>query len=372
MDAFQRATAWIDIGALQRNCERLVSELDEGTELCAVVKANGYGHGMIESARAAVSGGAQKLAVATAGESFELRAGIAEAEILVMGALTDAELDVALGAGAELGVWRQGFLEAVAERGARFGRKPRVHIKYDTGLGRLGEREPANVERMLAMADADERLELAGLWTHFATADDRDSDFFGEQLERFAELASPARERYGVALHAANSAATLRDVASHFDLVRCGVAVYGLDPFGSDPAYSKLEPVMGLSSYIADIKRFQPGDSAGYGRRWRAERETFVAAVPIGYGDGYRRGLSNAFDVLIAGSRYPVVGTVSMDNITIDLGPEPAATVGEEVVLLGRSGEGRITAEEWARRLETINYEVTCGISARVPRLQRR
>jgi alanine racemase len=129
---------------------------------------------------------------------------------------------------------------------------------------------------------------------------------------------------------------------------------------------------MGLSSYIADIKRFQPGDSAGYGRRWQAERETFVAVVPIGYGDGYRRGLSNAFDVLVAGSRHPVVGTVSMDNVTIDLGPEPAATVGEEVVLLGRSGEGRITAEEWARRLETINYEVTCGISARVPRLQRR
>jgi alanine racemase len=372
MEAFQRATAWIDLGALERNCERLGRELGERTSLCAVVKGDGYGHGMIESARAAVRGGAGMLAVATAGEAFELRAGLEESEILVMGALTDPELDVALGAAAELGVWRQGFLEAVAERGARFGYRPRVHIKYDTGMGRLGEREAANVERLLALADADPRLDLAGLWTHFATADDRDSDFLSQQLDRFTEVAVPARERYGLTLHAANSAATLREPAAHLDMVRCGIAIYGLDPFGSDPAYSELEPVMGLSSYLADVKRFEPGDSAGYGRRWQADRETFVGLVPFGYGDGYRRGLSNAFDVLIAGSRYPVVGTVSMDNLTIDLGAEPEAVVGDEVVLLGRSGEGRITAEEWARRLETINYEVTCGISARVPRLQSR
>ena len=247
-----------------------------------------------------------------------------------------------------------------------------MHVKYDSGMGRLGEREPANVERMLAAAAADERLELAGLWTHFATADERDDEFFAAQLERFAALAEPARERYGVRLHAANSAATLREPAAHFDMVRCGVAIYGLDPFGTDPAYSELEPAMGLSSYVSLIKRFEAGDSAGYGRRWVAEQPTFVGVVPIGYGDGYRRGLSDAFDVLIAGSRYPVIGTVSMDNITIDLGAAPDVSPGEEVVLLGRSGEGRITAEEWARRLETINYEVTCGISSRVPRLQRR
>lgn len=371
MGAFQRATAWVDAGAIERNCRRLGRELGEGVELCAVVKADGYGHGMIESARAALAGGAGRLAVATASEAFELRAALAETPILVMGALTDAELDVALGADAELGVWRQGFLEEVASRAASFGRRPRLHIKYDTGMGRLGEREPANVERLLATAAGDERVEAAGLWTHFATADERGDQFFATQLDRFRELAVPARERYGLTLHAANSAATLREPGAHFDMVRCGVAIYGLDPFGSDPAYSELEPALGLSSYVADIKRFRPGESAGYGRRWRAEQETFVGVVPIGYGDGYRRGLSNAFDVLVAGSRYPVVGTVSMDNITIDLGPEPRVEAGEEVVLLGRSGEGRITAEEWARRLETINYEVTCGISPRVPRLRR-
>ena len=372
MDAFQRVTAWVDTAAVERNCRRLGAELNPDTLLCAVVKSNGYGHGMIESARAAIAGGARVLAVATAGEAFELRAAIEESPILVMGALTDAELDVALGARAEIGVWHPGFLDAVAERGARLGLRPRVHVKFDTGMGRLGERDPARVERLLELAADDDRVEPAGLWTHFATADERGSSFFDEQLERFRELAVPARERHGLQLHAANSAATLRSAASHFDMVRCGVAVYGLDPFGGDPAESGLEPAMGISSYVADIKRLHPGESVGYGRRWRAERETTIGVVPVGYGDGYRRGLSNNADVLIAGDRYPVIGTVSMDNVTVDLGPEPVVSVGEEVVLLGPSGGQRISAEALARRLETINYEITCGISPRVPRLARR
>jgi alanine racemase len=370
--AFQRATAWIDLGAASRNCERLARELSGEAALCAVVKADAYGHGMADCARAALRGGAEMLAVATAAEAFELRSALADARILVMGALTDPELDVALGAGAEIAVWREGFLDAVAERGRRLGRRPRLHVKYDTGMGRLGLPGPAEVERLLARAEKEPRVELSALWTHFATADEREDEFFDQQLERFAELGRLAKERHGVALHAANSAATLREPAAHFDLVRCGVATYGLDPFGSDPAYSELEPVMGLSSYVAQIKRFEAGQSAGYGRRWRAPGPTFVGIVPIGYGDGYRRGLSDAFDVLVGGSRYAVVGTISMDNATVDLGPEPSVSEGEEVVLLGRSGEGRITAEEWARRLGTINYEVTCGISPRVPRLQRR
>lgn len=372
MDAFQRATAWIDHGAVERNCSRLEAALDGDAKLCAVVKANGYGHGMLDSARAALSGGASCLAVATASEAFELRETLSEPRIMVIGALTDPELDAALGARAELTVWYEEFLEAVADRGRRFGVRPRVHVKYDTGMGRLGTRDPAAVEALLEAAAGDERVELTGLWTHFATADERDSPFFDEQLERFADLALPARERYGLELHAANSAATLRDPSSHFDMVRCGIAVYGLDPFGVDGAEAGLEPVLGLSSYLADLKRFEAGQSAGYGRRWSAQAETCVGVVPIGYGDGVRRALTNNCEVLIAGRRYPLVGTVSMDNITVDLGPEPEVEPGEEVVLLGASGEERVTAEEWAQRLETINYEVTCGISPRVPRVRRR
>jgi alanine racemase len=372
--AFQRATAWVNTASLAANCRRLAGELADGTALCAVVKANGYGHGAAEAGRAALEGGAEMLAVAAASEAFELRNAQIEAPILTMGALTDPELDVALGARSEVAVWREGFLEMVAERGAGFGTRPRVHVKHDTGMGRLGDPDAANVERLLARAAADDRVELAGLWTHFATADDRDSSFFDEQLRRFTPVAERAREAYGedLVIHAANSAATLREPASHFDMVRCGIAVYGLDPFGEDSAAVDLLPVMGLSSYVADIKRFAAGDSAGYGQTWKADQDTFVGVVPIGYGDGVRRGLSNRAEVLIAGERYPVVGTISMDNLTVDLGPEPVVTPGEEVVLLGPSGEDRVTADEWAVALDTINYEVTCGISPRVPSIARR
>ena len=172
----------------------------------------------------------------------------------------------------------------------------------------------------------------------------------------------------GLICHAANSAATLRDPASHFDLVRCGVGIYGLDPFQSDPADEGLEPALSLESWVAAVKRFEPGDSAGYGRRWIAAEPTWVATVPIGYGDGWRRALSDNCDVLVSGRRYPLVGTVSMDNVTVELGAETDVEVGDPVVLIGEQDGERILCEEVARRLDTINYEVTCGLTQRVRR----
>ena len=172
----------------------------------------------------------------------------------------------------------------------------------------------------------------------------------------------------GVVVHAANSAATLREPASHFDMVRCGVAIYGLDPFGADPAAQGLRPALELRSYVADVKRFEPGASAGYGRTWRAPEETWVGVLPIGYGDGVRRALSNNGEVLVRGHRHPIVGNVSMDNLTIDLGPRTDVEPGDDAVLIGSQGSERILAEELARRLETINYEITTGVSPRVPR----
>jgi alanine racemase len=365
-----RALATIDVGAVERNCARIASELSPGTALCAVVKADGYGHGVGPCAGAALAGGATWLAVAAAGEAVELRSDLAErSRILVLGALTERELDLALGAGADVAVWRRGFLDEVAARGRALGIRPQVHVKYDTGMGRLGERD-AHVVADLARAAADSPdVELVGFWTHFATADDPNSSYLDEQLERFLEVAVPLRSEIdGLLLHAANSAATLREPKSHLDMVRCGIAIYGLDPFGHDPAEQRLEPALSLSSYVADVKRFEAGASAGYGRTWVAERETCVGVLPIGYGDGVRRGLSNNAEILVGGRRYPLVGTVSMDNVTIDLGPEPSVSEGDEAVLIGAQGGERILAEEIAARLETINYEVTCGISARVPR----
>lgn len=372
-DPFQRATAVVDLAAVERNSATIAAGLAEGTELCAVVKANGYGHGMLECADAALRGGATRLAVATATEAFELRERVGEGiPIFVMGALTGAELDVALQARAELTVWRPEFFEELAERAGMFGFRPRVHVKYDTGMGRLGAREPFAVIRLADAVHVDERVELAGVWTHFATADEDDDSFLREQLDRFREVAEPIRDRYpGVALHAANSAATLRGREFHFDMVRCGVALYGLDPFGRDAADHGLEPVLSLHTYVADVKRYHEGESVGYGRSWKAPADTWVAVLPVGYGDGFRRAFSNNCEVLIGGRRVPLVGTISMDNITVDLGPETEAEPGEPVVLIGAQGEDAVTAEELARRLETINYEIPCAITPRVPRAYR-
>jgi alanine racemase len=364
----ERAAARIDFDAVRANCARLKSELGEG-ELCAVVKADGYGHGADGCASAALAGGATRLAVATAVEAEQIGRRYQHIPLLTMGALTAEDVDIVLAAGSEVAVWREGFRALLADRARAQGRPARVHVKFDSGMGRLGNPDPEQALALARACDADPNLELAGIWTHFATADEPDSDFFDEQLGRFEALAAAVKAEFpSVIAHAANSAAVLREPRSHFDMARCGVAIYGLDPFQGDPAAHGLAPALSLRSYVADVKRFAAGDSAGYGQRWRAPVETCVGVVPLGYGDGVRRGLSNNAEVLVAGRRRPLVGTVSMDNITIDLGPETEVEPGAEAVLIGAQGEDAILAEEVAARLDTINYEVTCGISARVPR----
>jgi alanine racemase len=364
-----RAVARIELAAVRENCARLKAELSEGAELCAVVKAEGYGHGDLACAEAALAGGATRLAVATAAEAERIGRRLAHVPLLTMGALAPDELDTALEAGAEIAAWRRDFLDLIAARARAHGRPALVHVKHDSGMGRLGNRNADEVLALLRACAESPHLEPAGVWTHFATADEPDSGFFDEQLERFAAVAEAAKaELPELTVHAANSAAVFRDRRAHFDMARCGVAVYGLDPFQGDPAQHGLRPALSLRSYVADVKPFEPGDSAGYGQTWRAERPTRVGVLPLGYGDGVRRGLSNDAEVLVGGRRYPLVGTVSMDNVTIDLGPESDVEPGAEAVLIGSQGDEAILAEELARRLGTINYEITCGISARVPR----
>ena len=364
-----RAIARIDLGAVERNCARLVSELRDGAELCAVVKADGYGHGADSCVTAALAGGATRLAVATGAEAAQIGRRFPQIPLLTMGALAPEDLEDALAAGSEVAVWHDDFRRLLSARGSAQGRPVRVHVKHDSGLGRLGNPDPAAVLALARACAEDSQLDLAGVWTHYATADELDSDFFGRQLERFAALAGALKAEFpGITVHAANSAAVFRDPRAHLDMARCGVAVYGLDPFQGDPGERGLAPAMSLRSYVADIKRFSAGDSAGYGQTWRAPTDTWVGILPLGYGDGVRRALSNNAEVLIGGRRRPLVGTVSMDNITIDLGPETDVEPGEEAVLIGSQGGETILAEEVARRIGTINYEVTCGISARVPR----
>jgi alanine racemase len=364
-----RALARVNLSAIERNVGRLRASLAGHTELCAVVKADGYGHGGAPTATAALAGGATWLAVAAAEEAAELRvAGIAE-PVLVMGALSSEELDTAIAAGAEVVAWDPRFVERLAAAASQRHHGIRVHVKLDTGMGRLGTRDLLQaLETAELVARCRPSLELAGAMTHFATADD-DPEFLEGQLRAFQPFASELRTRFpGVIVHAANSAATLRSTASHFDLVRCGIAIYGCDPMHEDPSERGLEPALALRSYVAAVKLAGPGDSVGYGRRFVAERGTWIGTIPIGYGDGVSRSFSNNCDVLVRGRRYPLVGAVSMDNITVDLGPDPIAHPGDEAVLIGVDGAERQTAEELARRIGTINYEVLCGISARVPR----
>jgi alanine racemase len=368
----RRAQASVNVAAIERNCAQLRSELREGVALCAVVKADGYGHGATQSARAALAGGASWLAVAGAQEAQELRdAGLADVRALVMGALSPVELGEALAVDADVVVWRERYVEAVAAAGGG-----RVHVKLDSGMGRLGTRDPAEASRVAALARDTPGVELAGAMTHFATADDlHDGGFFARQLDTFARWARSLKAlQPELVVHAANSAAVLRDAEAQFDMVRCGIAVYGMDPFGEDPTARALEPALELGSYVAEVKSCEAGESAGYGRRFIAERYTHLGVLPIGYGDGWRRGLSNNAEVLIDGRRYPLVGTVSMDNITVDLGADPGAERlgGERAILIGSQGSERITAEEVARRLDTINYEVTCALTPRVPRVYHR
>jgi alanine racemase len=365
-----RVSARVDLEAIRANAAQL-RRAAGGARLMAVVKADGYGHGAVPVARAALEGGASWLGVATAAEVEELRAAGLAAPVLVMGPLVGDELRRAVAADADVAVWTAAALPALGRVAAATGRRPRVHLKLDTGMGRLGAR-PEDAEA-LASAAAGGEVDVVGLMTHFATADEIGGDnsaFLAEQLVRFRGLTGRLAGRFpGVLLHAANSAATLREPSACFDMVRCGLALYGCSPFGHEPEQDGLRPAMSLVSHLASVKRIQSRESVGYGRTFRAARGTRIGVVPVGYADGYARHLSNRAEVLVGGRRVSVVGAVSMDQLTVDLGPEGPEQVGDEVVLLGRQQGERISAERLAAWRGTINYEVTCSVGARVPRV---
>lgn len=363
----RRAKAVIDVGAIERNARRLRTCLTAATRLCAVVKADGYGHGATETARAALAGGATWLAVATADEAANLRRELVSEPILVLGPLDGPDLLLAIEADADIVAWTAGFVRRV-DALAR-SKAVRLHLKLDTGMGRLGVRGPSAGYDLAAQIDGLTNVRLVGVMTHFATADELDNTFFTQQLSSFAQFAGELRRRDPrILVHAANSAATLRSPASHFGMVRCGIALYGLDPFQNDPGTWQLEPVLELRSYVARVARIEPGESVGYGRMFSPIVPTYVATVPIGYVDGVRRIVDGTVDVLVSGRRRQMVGAVSMDSLAISLGPTADVCEGEEVVLIGTSGSDRILAEELARIHGTISHEIVCAIGRRVER----
>jgi alanine racemase len=332
-----RSELTVDLGAVRRNASRLRGVLG-GAELWAVVKADGYGHGATDVARAVLEAGATALCTATVAEALALRALFRAARILVMGPATDDEVAQA----------RAGRLELVVSD-ARLPEGIPLHLKLDTGMGRYG------------LAELPEPTpDVVGLMSHLATADS-DPAFAEEQVARFRA----ATDRYsGFVRHVANSAAALRLSSARLDAARCGIALYGLSPFGTDPADDGLEPALAWRSELARVKRLEPGESTGYGRRFVAVRPTWIGIVPVGYADGFRRDLTGT-SVLVDGEPRRAVGTVSMDSFAVELPGELA--VGTPVTLIGPG----VPAEQHARVAETITYELVCGINSSPERAHR-
>lgn len=363
-----RALATIDLECIRHNVGALRQRLVPRCELMVVVKADGYGHGAGPVARASLEAGATTLGVATVGEAAELRQLGFDCPVIILGPLTGEDISGAIDANAEIIIWTLPFLKNLMSIAHSRDARVRCHIKVDTGMRRLGL-FPRDFVEFIDMVEPAPEVELAGVMTHFATADEEDEDFFYFQLHAFEDVVQTVLTTgLTPVFHAANSAATLRYRESHFGMVRCGIAIYGLSPFQGDATADGLRPALTLTSYLADIKELSEGDMVGYGCTWTAPRRTHIGIVPIGYGDGFSRHLSNLGEVLMGGNRYPVVGRVSMDQITVDLGPSPGFTAGSETVLIGRQGNETITAEKMATALGTINYEVTCNLSPRVER----
>jgi alanine racemase len=332
-----RSEITIDLGAVRRNARTLIRALD-GAELWAVVKANGYGHGAVDVAGAALEGGATALCVATVGEALVLRAEFPLARLLVLGPVSDREIATA----------REARLDLVAVEGP-VPERVAVHLKLDTGMGRWGLSE-------LPPPPA----EVVGLMSHLASAD-CDPDFTALQVERFRAATAPYAH---VTRHLANSAAALRHPDARFDAARCGIALYGLSPFGDDPAGDGLEPALHWRSHLAQVKLLRAGEGTGYGRRFVAERDTWIGIVPVGYADGFRRDMTGT-RVRVAGELRSVVGTVSMDALAVEL--ERELPVGSPVVIVGHG----VLLEDHARVAGTINYELACGIDSGPTRARR-
>ncbi len=368
-------SADIDLSAIRANVA-LLRELMAPARVCAVVKADGYGHGAVAAARAALGGGAHLLGVALVAEGAELRAAGIDAPVLVLSQASVDELDELVARRLDATAYTTDGVAALGAAARRAGRGPHdrlpVHLKVDTGMRRVGVQPEEAVGLARGIVD-DPGLHLASVFTHFAVADEPEDPFTAEQVRRYeAVLADLAAEGIEVPCrHAANSAGALAHPAARFDLVRVGIVVYGLAPSAEVPGPPGLRPAMALRARVSHVKRVAAGEGISYGRRYRTASETTIATVPLGYADGVPRRLSaTGGEVLVEGERRPIAGTITMDQFLVDCGDLPVS-VGDEVVLIGTQGDASIGAAEWADRLETIAYEIICGISPRVPRRHR-
>ncbi|MFD0671381.1 alanine racemase [Cohnella sp. GCM10027633] len=380
MDSYYRPTvAEISLDALASNIGAFRKRAAQGTKLLASVKANAYGHGAVEIARGAVQAGADYLGVAFLDEALQLRAAGIEAPILVLGFTPAEGLPIARDRGITVTLYRDDILDA-AEALPRSERKLKAHVKIDSGMGRLGVLPGEPAERFLTRAFAIPGLEIEGLFTHYARADETNKQYTLMQAERFAGVVDFA-ERSGYAVpivHSGNSATGIDLPERVGGMLRLGISMYGYYP--SDEVNGQaisLEPVLTLKTSVVHVKRLRAGEGISYGTRYFTQGDETIGTLPIGYADGFSRMLSGRAEALVRGRRVPVLGTICMDQCMVRLDDavspgEPAAAPGEEAVLIGRQGDAVISVEEVAAKLGTLNYEVTCMLAARVPRVYKR
>ncbi|HEQ71966.1 MAG TPA: alanine racemase [Spirochaetia bacterium] len=365
-----RATkAIIHLGNLRRNIRTVRTRVGDKVRICMAVKANAYGHGAVTIARTALSEGVYALGVATVGEGIELREVGLTARILLLSLPSPAEFSDLIRHDLSPFVADETTITLLEKGAAQRQKRVPVHLKVDTGMGRIGCR-PDEAPRLAARIHASSGLTLAGVATHFPVSDRLDSPFTEEQIERFGSLVA-AITRNGIDIplvHAANSGAIISHPRSSFDMVRPGIMLYGYAPSSEQAGLVPLSPVMELVTEISFIKRVPAGTGISYGLTFTTDRETCIATLPVGYGDGYSRLLSNRGHVLIRGRSYPVVGRVCMDQTMVDLGPHPQAAIGDTVVLFGPE-PGALDAAGIAALMGTIPYEVTCLVTGRVPRV---
>jgi alanine racemase len=364
--------AEVDLGAISANVATL-RRMAAPAAVCAVVKADAYGHGAVPVARAALAGGAAVLAVALVSEGVELRESGIDTVVMVLSQASADEIDTLVDTDLDATVYTEtgvrGLVDAAARAGRTRQRPVRVHLKVDTGMHRVGV-APADAVALARTVAEQPALELRSVFTHCAVADEPGNPFTSRQLERFqAVLAELAAAGIDVpCTHAANTAAAIDHPDARFDLVRCGIGIYGLDPAPALAGRVPLTPAMSLHARVSHVKRVAAGEGISYGLHYRPAVETTIATVPLGYADGLPRRLgSRGGTVLVGGVPRPIAGSVTMDQILVDCGDDPVE-VGDEVVLIGHQGNAVIGAADWAERLDTIAYEIVCGISPRVPR----
>ncbi|HHV64683.1 MAG TPA: alanine racemase [Peptococcaceae bacterium] len=369
MANFRPVWAEIDLGALKRNYQRLQKFTD--SEIMPVVKADAYGHGAVEVVGVLRKLGVKRFGVAFLEEALELRKHYRDISIMVIGPTLPEYSEILVQEEIIPEIFQVEQAEALSQAAIKLQKTARLHVKIDTGMGRIGFKDNAleDIQRIARLPG----IFVEGIYTHLATADSKDLTYAFEQLRIFDDLYQKLKTKsINIPLrHAANSAAILQLPTSHYELCRPGIVLYGLLPMEHFGQEAGFEPVMSLKAKIAHLKTIYPGESVSYGRTFIAEQPTRVATLPIGYADGLRRSLSNRGDVLIKGQRAPIIGKICMDQTMVDVSKIEGVKVGDEVTLLGRDGSEVITADELAEHCDTISYEIFCGFSKRVPRIYK-